>query len=470
MTENVVRIEGVLPEPKRDRYRDTRNTPRPHGDYELEWARCTEEARRLIQQINQNKIQVAKLATQVCDIQWGGGNHWSGHEGVKTLKEFAKEVAMQYKTLTRWVAVYRYVVLPLGEENVDMRNWSALLRAHKRIEQRKRRNRHKDDVKRIYEEEKGRCGSSSMAWNCIKTLTTVRNHFRKIDWENVDEEEQGQIGELLLEIAEKFDSTVGDDEVSDGDEDVEVVEMGGNFDISISELLKTRLIIQANSGGGKTNTIMNLVNGLNSSTVIFDTEGDFLEYGESESWSIFNEDEDDLTSLLHQGQSVVFDMSDMSPSDRRLLVRDYCEELVEQPKGLFSNVFVVIDEAHLYAPQRGHKQGFSKDEKTSCDAVIDLASRGRKRGICLILATQRLAKVHKDAASECVNKMIGRTTLDIDRRRSAQDLQGVVDPQGNDLMMLEPGQFYVFGPAMIADTTDEEPYVTVYGPEEGYEE
>ena len=46
----------------------------------------------------------------------------------------------------------------------------------------------------------------------------------------------------------------------------------------------------------------------------------------------------------------------------------------------------------------------------SAGAVIDLATRGRKRGYALInAATQRLAKLHKDTAAELLNKLIGRT-------------------------------------------------------------
>lgn len=46
----------------------------------------------------------------------------------------------------------------------------------------------------------------------------------------------------------------------------------------------------------------------------------------------------------------------------------------------------------------------------SAGAVIDLATRGRKRGQCAVIATQRLSKLHKDAAAEMKNKLIGGTS------------------------------------------------------------
>jgi hypothetical protein len=41
-------------------------------------------------------------------------------------------------------------------------------------------------------------------------------------------------------------------------------------------------------------------------------------------------------------------------------------------------------------------------------------SQGRKRGFAGIIATQRLSKLHKDAAAEANNVIIGRTWLDAD--------------------------------------------------------
>jgi DNA helicase HerA-like ATPase len=44
-------------------------------------------------------------------------------------------------------------------------------------------------------------------------------------------------------------------------------------------------------------------------------------------------------------------------------------------------------------------------------------SQGRKRGYARILAPQRLSKLHKDAAAEANNVIIGRTWLDVDQAR-----------------------------------------------------
>ena len=80
-------------------------------------------------------------------------------------------------------------------------------------------------------------------------------------------------------------------------------------------------------------------------------------------------------------------------------------------------------------------------------------SRGRKRGYCGILATQRLSKLHKDAAAEANNKLIGRAALDIDMRRAADELGFSGKVEQNTLRTLEDGQFYCFGPAISPTVT-----------------
>jgi len=66
----------------------------------------------------------------------------------------------------------------------------------------------------------------------------------------------------------------------------------------------------------------------------------------------------------------------------------------------------------------------------------------------VILATQRIAKLHKDAAAECNNKLIGRTGLDIDRKRASEEIGFTQKEQVLSLRTLKPGEFYAFGPAI----------------------
>ncbi len=83
----------------------------------------------------------------------------------------------------------------------------------------------------------------------------------------------------------------------------------------------------------------------------------------------------------------------------------------------------------------------------AAESVITLATQGRKRGFCLVGATQRISKLHKDVAAELLNKMIGRTGLDIDVKRAGDEL-GMGKDERAGLKTLAPGEFYVYGPAI----------------------
>ena len=75
-------------------------------------------------------------------------------------------------------------------------------------------------------------------------------------------------------------------------------------------------------------------------------------------------------------------------------------------------------------------------------------ARGRKRGFCGILATQRISKLHKDAAAETNNVFIGRARQDIDRKRAAEELGLTSKVAALELRSLKAGEFFSFGPAL----------------------
>ncbi len=100
----------------------------------------------------------------------------------------------------------------------------------------------------------------------------------------------------------------------------------------------------------------------------------------------------------------------------------------------------MIDEAHQFCPEKGQAE--------SSSSVIDLQTRGRKRGFCGVIATQRISKLNKDAAAECNNVLVGRTTIDIDRKRAADDLGFTTKDQERGLRKLADGEFFGYGPAI----------------------
>lgn len=218
-------------------------------------------------------------------------------------------------------------------------------------------------------------------------------------------------------------------------------------------LVDTRLLIQANSGAGKSWCIRRILEQTfgHVQHLVVDPEGEFASLRERFDYVLAAKSGGDTAAdprsakllahrLLELRASAILDVYELKAHERVRFVRQFLEALIDAPKALWHPVLVVVDEAHVYCPQKG--------EAESASAVIDLSTRGRKRGFSAILATQRLSKLHKDAAAECNNKLIGRSALDVDMRRAAEELGFGGREEQQALRDLEPGEFFAFGPAL----------------------
>ncbi len=216
-------------------------------------------------------------------------------------------------------------------------------------------------------------------------------------------------------------------------------------------LAETRLLAQASAGGGKSyviRKILELTHGYVQQLVI-DPEGEFSSLRDKFDYVYIAKGEktepDPKTaevlarSLLELEVSAIIDIYELHPRDRRKFVRHFIQSLVDAPKNLRHPTLVVLDEAHEYAPEQ--------NESEALDAIVELASKGRKRKLACVLATQRPAKLNKDVAAECRNKLIGLANLDIDRKRGGDELGFRTKEQMLSLRNLDPGEFYVLGPA-----------------------
>lgn len=227
----------------------------------------------------------------------------------------------------------------------------------------------------------------------------------------------------------------------------------GVVNVDLDRLIASRLLLQANSGGGKSHALRYMLEQTHGRVqqLVLDPEGEFASLRERFPYVLAAKGGDvpaDPRSagllcrrLIELGASAVIDLYELKLPDRRRFVRVFLEELMHLSRTLWHPVLVVLDEAHNFAPERG------SGEAESTEAVIALATQGRKRGFCLVAATQRLSKLHKDVAAELLNKMIGRTGLDIDARRAGDEI-GYDKEQRAGLRTLTPGEFYVYGPAI----------------------
>src|SRR5947209_12643647 len=227
--------------------------------------------------------------------------------------------------------------------------------------------------------------------------------------------------------------------------------------IDLPTLLDTRLLVQANSGGGKSWLLRRLLEQSHGKVqqIVIDLEGEFATLREQYDYVLAGKEGDTPADprsagllakrLLELQVSAIIDLYDLHYQDRKHFVRLFLESMINAPKQLWHPCLVVIDEAHKFCPE--------KEQSEASSALIDLATLGRKRGYCAILATQRLSKLHKDAAAECNNKLIGGTGLDVDRKRASEELGFTTKEQFLSLRSLAAGEFFAFGPAISPEVT-----------------
>lgn len=222
--------------------------------------------------------------------------------------------------------------------------------------------------------------------------------------------------------------------------------------IDINKLMQSRLLIQASSGGGKSYALRRLIEQTQGQVqqIIFDIEGEFATLAEKFPYLVCAESGADIDISFYSGArlanevmdrkvSVIIDISEFSNEGRGLFVASFVKELMNRPKELWSHAMLVFDEAHLLCPQQ--------DKSPAKKLIAELAARGRKRGLCAILATQRISKLNKNVVAELQNRLIGMTHLDIDVKRSADELGISQAEAGRLLPELLPGEFYCYGPA-----------------------
>lgn len=261
-----------------------------------------------------------------------------------------------------------------------------------------------------------------------------------------------------------------------------IVETGKPFLVDDEELNETRLLIVANSGGGKSYAFRKLNEVLHRRVPcgIIDWKGEYHTLREKFDYVLCGGDNSEVRLQYHAArlrprmpddereremrleeesqrrtvelarrllklrESFVVDLSAIVHKlDRLAFVGAFVSAIgPDAPKSLWRAIMVWVDEVHLMCPE--------KDDPTSKQPVIDLMSLTRQRGAGGMAATQRLSKYEKDGEAEANNYLVGRTALDGDLQRSCK-LLGFSTKMWPVLKKLKPGQFFGFGPAFNVD-------------------
>lgn len=184
------------------------------------------------------------------------------------------------------------------------------------------------------------------------------------------------------------------------------IDTGNVLNLSIDEVIGQRISVLGISGSGKTNTVATLAEELLTrlSMTIVDVEGEYfglkekyhlLVAGRSEHAEVplFAENAAAIAEMsIRRGISVILDLSEYDQDEMQAILLTYFERLWTLSTSLKSPYEVIIEEAHEFVPQ-----GLRTPLKT---ILTRFALRGRKRGVGVILASQRSAKVEKDLLTQ----------------------------------------------------------------------
>ncbi len=221
----------------------------------------------------------------------------------------------------------------------------------------------------------------------------------------------------------------------------------GNKDVVIDaqELVTGRTCVIGQSGSGKSYTIAVICEKLLQNNVVFcivDTEGEYFSLKEKFEvlWvggpqADVNIESVDFVDLIEKSIKnnvpLVLDVSDSL--EQRKVVADFASKLYEIGSSLRQPYLLIVEEADKFVPQN----------KDSLKEIEEISKRGRKRGLGLLVATQRPSLVNKNILSQCGNQVIGKLTTENDLK--AVDLFFADRKELELLPKLVPGEFFLMG-------------------------
>ena len=215
--------------------------------------------------------------------------------------------------------------------------------------------------------------------------------------------------------------------------------------IDAQELVTGRTCVIGQSGSGKSYLIAALCEKLLEKNIAFcivDTEGEYFSLkqkfevlwigGKNADVDIETIDVSELIrKSIQENVPLILDVSDAM--DERKAVADFAGKLYEAGTEVRQPYLLIIEEADKFVPQ-------SKD---SIKEIEEISKRGRKRGIGLLVATQRPSLVNKNVLSQCGNRFIGKLATENDLK--AVDLFFSNRKELEALPGLTQGEFFLSG-------------------------
>lgn len=222
-----------------------------------------------------------------------------------------------------------------------------------------------------------------------------------------------------------------------------------------------RIFYCGSSGSGKSTLTIVTLEELHSFggqfIVALDPDGEYRSLGELPGVVVIGTEDDDelkfdypnrqyvrqVLNVLHEGKSVVVDMSNLEADD------DLCEAYNWLARAVFARqqrlrkagtpttLLMVVEEAHIVAPQNP----VGEFAVASMRTTTTIARRGRKVGLHLALVSQRPCDLSKNVLGQTNIRFIGRLETEHDYKAVKTLLPSSL--KHADLLSLDAGEFYL---------------------------
>jgi hypothetical protein len=220
---------------------------------------------------------------------------------------------------------------------------------------------------------------------------------------------------------------------------------GKPFTADPNILATGRTCVLGASGSGKSYTVAVICEELCKNNVPFmliDTEGEYSGLKEKYEAIWLGDDERcdlrfgavGIQEVARQAPDVAPIIVDLSEAEKpKDVVKDLLTELYKEISNRRVPYLVVLEEADRFVPQQGERLSIFNE----------IARRGRKRGLGLMVCSQRPSLIDKNVLSQCGNQLVGKLIIQNDLKSVSQFFPGKGLPK--QLTSLRAGEFYAMG-------------------------
>ncbi|MFH1402800.1 MAG: ATP-binding protein [Candidatus Altiarchaeota archaeon] len=159
-----------------------------------------------------------------------------------------------------------------------------------------------------------------------------------------------------------------------------------------------------------------------------------------------------LNEIVRENQLTVFNLSEADEKVSEIIVAAMLRNIFDARKkfmrggggeGLPTPTFIVIEEAHNFAPRV-----VEADYIPSRGIIRKIAREGRKFGVGLCVVSQRPNKLDSDVLSQCNTQFIMKMVNPVDQEYIRQSVESVTEDIVRDLPSLSRGEAIISGSAI----------------------